>query len=95
MGITCGNCHGKHDSVATVKLCYDTRSCIWQIPASPGYVATNGIVLSMDEYNALLDYWQAEAEAERLCELRAEQWWEERGAYEPDEREEYGIYGRW
>jgi hypothetical protein len=48
--IRCGNCKNPHQSVRAVRMCYDTVTCIWQIPAAFGFmVGSYGQVLSMDE----------------------------------------------
>ena len=85
----CGNCKGDHEAVSTVKLCYETRKCVWQVPAAPGYVNCHwcALVHTMADYEYESESAAAEAHAEYLVEQRQERWFEERGGCEEPERE--------
>jgi hypothetical protein len=85
--ITCGNCHGKHETVRAVKLCHETMICAWQIPCAPGYSYCSWcqVIHSADEAVWCGDNLQAQSEAELDAERRVERFFEERGAWEPPE----------
>jgi hypothetical protein len=86
-GIRCGHCKGRHQSVAAVKVCYDTRDCIWQIPAAPGYMTGSySVVQSIDEAIAEAEDFAAQQAGEIWAENAIERHYE--GWYRMPDREE-------
>jgi len=87
-GIRCGHCKGRHRSVQAVKVCYETRQCIWQIPAAPGFMndSWTGEILSIDESMAQAEDFAAQQRGEIWAEMAVERYLE--GWYRMPDREE-------